>query len=58
MSNFLALAEETFFMAFPHVRKHFIIAKEAFSTELAKWVYSALNLVFLLAARLDMPIVS
>ena len=58
MSNPLTLAEETFFMFFPHVHKHFIIAEEAFAAELAKGMRIAVNLVLLFPIRSRMPIVS
>lgn len=45
--NFVALADEAFFVPFTHVRINFVIAKEAFSTKLAERMNTALDLLLL-----------
>jgi hypothetical protein len=43
--NFIAPADETFFMAFTHVRVQFVVVKEAVSAELAQWMDTTFDLV-------------
>lgn len=43
--DFVSLANEAFLMGMSHVRVQFVVAKEAVTTKLAEWVYTALDLV-------------